>query len=124
MGNIELFFHKIDYVNGCVLTVEMMEALHNKTELFWEQYRSYPNGVLWGLEIYEDNGQLIILPGAVKLDEEYYIMNKKVSLQNVIEQYGEHLKEGTSCLLVIQTISTLKHLFILFTHIEDKFSHC
>ena len=103
MGNSELYFHKINYLNGCILTAEMMEALQNKTELFWEQYRCYPDGVLWGLEICDDNGQLIILPGAIKLENQYYIMKEKVPLQKLIDRQGEHLKEGTNSLLVIRS---------------------
>ncbi len=72
--------------SGMLLSKEILEQMDAQSHLFKIQYHSYPNGIIYGFELLEENGMLYLTPGLIKLHEKYYFSSQKTSVSDLLDQ--------------------------------------
>lgn len=75
----------VKFEKGAVLRKEMLESMYNYPRILNEGYYSrYSDGILYGLEWYEENGKHFISPGALKYKGEIYFQVKTIVLEDEV----------------------------------------
>lgn len=102
----EFQYYRADFCKGRVLTATIMEMIQRKSEFYLKQFKDQPNGVIDGLEIVENNGTLELCAGAVKINGDYYWLDKAIDLSGMIEDSG--LSELKDYSLVIRKSESVR----------------
>lgn len=83
------------FESGMLLSKEMLEQLESQTHLLEMQYHSYPDGIIYGLEISENDGKLFFSPGLVKLGGKYYYISESIDIWRMLDTIDANWKENT-----------------------------
>lgn len=96
----------VEFRTGKLLHKEMLQEIEHRTvqqELF---YSGYADGILWGMELSEEDEQIWLGVGAVKKDGAIYYLEEPVNLQQRIQESG--LEDGLRCAVVLEKRETLE----------------
>lgn len=75
----------VRFEKGAILRKEMLESMYNYPHFLVEGYYSlYSDGILYGLEWYEDNGKHYISPGAIKYKGSVYFQSETIALEDMV----------------------------------------
>lgn len=97
---VDLTFHKSE-----ILTKVMLDELRDFPQaVLFQHYHSYPDGIVAGTFIYEENEQIFIDKGIIKYHDRLYRMGERFNLSSFIK--GQILENQTSYKLVLSEEKT------------------
>lgn len=76
--------------SGLLLSKEILEQMDFQSNLFKAQYDSYPDGIIYGFELGEENGVLYLASGLIKHHGNYFFSVKKISVSAVLDEFDKH----------------------------------
>jgi hypothetical protein len=85
----------VRFKSGMLLSKEMLEQLEYQTHLGELQYSGYPDGIIYGLTPYEENGKLFFVPGLVKLKGEFFYINTNIDIYSLLDASDDTWNKGT-----------------------------
>lgn len=85
----------VEFKSGMLLSKEMLEQLEYQTHLNELQYKGYPDGVIYGLTLYEDKGKLFFSPGLVKLMGDYFYIHTPIDIYSLLDNSDDTWDKGT-----------------------------
>ncbi len=83
-----MFTNKIlNFEHGAILTRSMLHEIYKyPREILRLKYESYSNGIICGLDFFVEGGNLFLTAGIIKLDGEFYFLDKNINLSELAEQ--------------------------------------
>ena len=89
----------VNFKKGSVLTANMLSVIQENSEKAWKLYEDYPDGVISGFELKEDNNDIHFSKGIVKVKDNIYTLDEDVSFKELLSSYDD--KTEADCLLVL-----------------------
>ena len=80
----------VEFKSGMVLSLEMLQQLEYQTHLNELQYQDYPDGIIYGLTVYEADGKLFFSPGLVKLMENYFYIHSSIDVYSLLDIFDDN----------------------------------
>lgn len=96
----------VEFKSGMLLSKEMLEQLEYQTHLNELQYNGYPDGVIYGLTLYEDKGKLFFSTGLVKLMGDYFYIHTPIDIYSLLDNSDDNWDKGTIHSAIILEAST------------------
>ncbi len=96
----------VEFKSGMLLSKEMLEQLEYQTHLNELQYNGYPDGVIYGLNLYEDKGKLFFSTGLVKLTGDYFYIHTPIDIYSLLDKSDDNWEKGTIHSAIILEAST------------------
>ena len=81
--------------SGMLLSKEILEQMNTQSRLFQLQYENYPDGILYGLELFEENNELYLSTGMLKYHAKYFFLEKPMSLFDIFDKFDEEEMDFT-----------------------------
>ncbi len=85
---------EVSFESGKLLSREMLDQLKKQTGLFLNMYNSYPDGIIYGFEFSECDGELFISEGALKKNGKFYFSDSRMSVTDVLDTYDCNRKNN------------------------------
>lgn len=85
----------VEFKSGMMLSKEMLKQLEYQTHLNELRYRDYPDGIIYGLDLFEDNGRLFFSPGLVKLTGDCFYIHSAIDVYRLLDDADSNWDKGT-----------------------------
>ncbi len=77
----------IELKSGMLLSKEILEQMNFQSRLFQVQYDSYPDGIIYGFEFFEEKGILWLSSGLIKCRGKYFFSPDRIDLFHILEEF-------------------------------------
>jgi hypothetical protein len=85
----------VEFKSGKLLSKEMLEQMQSNSLISFNQYFNYADGILYGLDFYQQEDKLYLTQGALKKDGTIYISTEKLCVTDTLNDsgrlYGNHV---------------------------------
>ena len=79
----------IEIRSGMLLSKEILEQMNYQSNLFRLQYSNYPDGIIYGLELLEEDDLLYLSPGLVKQNGQYFFSADRINLFELLDEFDD-----------------------------------
>ena len=77
----------IELKSGMLLSKEILEQMNFQSRLFQVQYDSYPDGIIYGFELSEENEILWLSSGLIKWHGKYFFSTEKINVFKILDEF-------------------------------------
>ena len=97
----------LKFANGTILTGAMLHEIYKyPREFFRLIYKDFSDGIICGLDYFMDEGNLFLSAGIMKLDGEFYFLEKNLNFSLLAEK--NNLKTDQKYYICLNKISAVK----------------
>jgi len=77
----------VELKSGMLLSREILEQMNFQSQLFQVQYDNYPDGIIYGFELSEENGILWLSSGLIKWHGKYFFSTDKINIFKILDKF-------------------------------------